>query len=109
MRFHNARKVARPSRTLLGVEILDGRVLPSAGVSLPTPMPLDAAEVRISDFTDGHQVDCFGGASGAVLRGGNSNIPALQSARHVGEETPQLQHIGEEIPQLRTIGEEVQN
>ena len=69
MKFWNARKATRPSNTLLRLESLDGRILPSASGLLPAAPTLNQA---VLDSGRDRHVSTFGGLAGGVLAGGGS-------------------------------------
>jgi hypothetical protein len=103
MKFCNARKVTRPSNTLLRLESLDGRVLPSVAVAPAAPTLNEA----VFDGSHDRHVSTFGGLAGGVLPTNPSfanvvslyNVP-LSRESHSGEELQDAHGgpIGEEIP-----------
>lgn len=125
MKFCNARKVKRPSNTLLRLESLDGRVLPSASGLLPAAPTLNQAVYDAGHYS---HLSTFGGLAGGVLPTNPSsasvvslyNVPLSQQSRSgealqgsrggpIGEEIPSgngghvtpytTRSSGEEIPQ----------
>lgn len=103
MKLWNARKAKRPSNTLLRLESLDGRVLPSVAVAPAAPTPNVAV---FSGGRDSH-VSTSGGLAGGVLPTNPSstsvvslyNVPLSRGSR-CGEELQDARGgpIGEEIP-----------
>jgi hypothetical protein len=103
MKLWNARKAKRPSNTLLRLENLDGRVLPSVAVASAAPTP----NVAVFDGGRDSHVSNFGGLAGGVLPTNPSsanvvslyNLP-LSRDSHSGEAIQDSRGgpIGEEIP-----------
>lgn len=114
MKFGNARKAVRPSNTLLRLESLDGRVLPSVALA-PTAPTLNEA---VFDGSHDRHVSTLGGLAGGVLptNPSSANVVSLYNvpvsrASHSGEALQDSHggHDGDYVTQYitRSSGEEI--